>query len=106
MYIFSALADHTRRDIIETLASSGKLSASEICDKFSLSHPAISQHLKVLRDVDLVFMEKRAQQHIYEINPQKFEELEVWISKMRKAWCGRFDTLDALLAVETQKSIK
>ena len=70
MDMFSALAEPTRRSILEMLASEGRLSASEIADRFPVSAPAISQHLKVLREAKLVQVEKRAQQRIYEINPE------------------------------------
>lgn len=103
MDIFSALADHTRRNIIEMLAANGQLSASQIFDKFPVSHPAISQHLKVLRDTELVKMEKRAQQHIYEINPEKVQEIAGWVKKMMLLWNERFDALDKILAAEKKK---
>ena len=54
MDIFTALAEPTRRTIVELLASSGPLSATEISEQFPVSPPAISQHLKVLREVKLV----------------------------------------------------
>jgi DNA-binding transcriptional ArsR family regulator len=59
MDIFSALADSNRRKIIELLARSGELSATEINEQFQVSAPAISQHLKVRREANLVRMEKR-----------------------------------------------
>ena len=62
---FSALADPTRRHILEMLARRGQLSATEISDKFQVSPSAISQHLKVLREANLVQMEKRVQQRLY-----------------------------------------
>jgi DNA-binding transcriptional ArsR family regulator len=62
--IFFALADPTRRKILELLASRGQLSATEIYANFVVSHPAISQHLKVLREAKLVKMKKHAQQRI------------------------------------------
>lgn len=97
MDTFSALADPTRRHIIELLAIKGELSASEIVHKFSLTPPAISQHLKVLRDTDMVRVEKRAQMRLYQINPQKIEEVEVWVKKLKHKWEERFDVLDVLL---------
>jgi DNA-binding transcriptional ArsR family regulator len=75
---FSALADPNRRLILEMLASSGQLAATEISDRFSVSPSAISQHLKVLREANLVRMEKRAQQRLYQINPETMGELEQW----------------------------
>jgi DNA-binding transcriptional ArsR family regulator len=103
MNVFSALADPTRRHIVEMLAASGQLSASDISDRFTMSPPAISQHLKVLREARLVQMEKRAQQRIYQINPDSMTEIEQWAQQMRKFWNERFDALDALLKEEMKK---
>ncbi len=104
--MFYALADPTRRHIIEMLATHGQLSASDIYDKFHVSPPAISQHLKVLREAKLVRMEKRAQQHIYQINPDAMLELEEWAKQMTQLWSQRFDTLDKLLKTEKKKTLK
>ena len=103
MDTFSALADPTRRHIIEMLASRGKMSATDIFDKFPMSPPAVSQHLKVLRAADVVTMEKQAQHHIYQINPDKIDEIEAWIQKLSKAWNERFDALDKVLRAEKAK---
>jgi DNA-binding transcriptional ArsR family regulator len=103
MDMFSALADPTRRTILEMLAQSGQLSATEIYDKFSVSPPAISQHLKVLRTAKLVDMHKNAQKRIYRINPDTLLEIEAWIHKTTKIWNERFDALDRLLALEKKK---
>lgn len=105
MDIFSALADPTRRNIVELLASSGKLPAKAISNKFKISHPAISQHLKVLRQAELVEVEKRAQQRIYLINPAKINELEVWARKMKKHWEEKFAVLDKVLEEEKKKNL-
>jgi DNA-binding transcriptional ArsR family regulator len=105
MDVFSALAEPTRRSIIEMLASQGRLSASEIADRFPVSAPAISQHLKVLREAKLVRVEKRAQQRIYQINPEALLELEHWAGKMREQWDEQFDALDRVLEAEKQKAI-
>lgn len=106
MDIYAALAEPNRRAILEMLAKNGPLSATEIYDQFPISHPAISQHLKVLREAKLVHMEKRAQQHIYQINAEAMFELEIWASHLRQLWDQRYDALDAVLEVETQKIAK
>ncbi len=106
MDTFSALAEPTRRNILELLANSGQLSATEIYQKFSVSSPAISQHLKVLREANLVHMEKRAQQRLYQINPASLSELEGWIKKLTKQYDERFDVLDTLLEIEKKKLAK
>jgi DNA-binding transcriptional ArsR family regulator len=101
---FSALSDPIRRSIIEMLARNGELSATDIYNKFQVSPPAISQHLKVLREAGLVQVEKRAQKRIYRINPQAVLEVEQWAGQMIRFWNERFDALDALLEVEKKKS--
>ena len=103
MDIFYALAEPTRRKILELLASKGQLSATEIYDNFTVSPPAISQHLKVLREAKLVTTEKRAQQRIYRINPDAMLELEDWAKQLAQLWDQRFDALDELVKVEKQK---
>jgi len=101
--LFYALAEPTRRDIIELLASNGQLSATDIYDNFAVSAPAISQHLKVLREANFVRVEKRAQQRIYRINPEAMSEIEEWVQKMTKQWNARFNVLDKILEVEKRK---
>lgn len=103
MDIFSALAEPTRRNIIEMLARKGQLSASDIYDKFDVTPPAISQHLKVLREAKLVYVEKRAQQRLYKINPDTILQVEEWVKKMTQRWSERFDALDALLKIHKRK---
>lgn len=103
--IFAALAEPTRCEIMELLASKGQLSASDIFKKFSVSPPAISQHLKVLREAKLVDVEKQAQKRMYNINPAAMSELEDWVGKMKKLWNERFDRLDELLRKEKAKLI-
>ena len=103
MDTFSALAEPTRRTILELLSEEGQLSASDISDHFEISPPAISQHLKVLREANLVQMERRAQQRLYTINPEPITELEGWIKKMSRQWEDRFTALDAVLKVEKKK---
>ena len=106
MDMFSALAEPTRRSILEMLATQGQLSATAISRKFRVSPPAISQHLKVLREARLVRMEKRAQQRLYAINPEAMTELEEWARKMAAQWDKRFDALENLAQAEEQKKQK
>jgi DNA-binding transcriptional ArsR family regulator len=94
---FTALAEPTRRDIIEMLADRGQLPASSIYRKFNASPQAISQHLKILRDTKLVLVEKRAQQRLYEVNPKAINEVEKWAQGIVLHWNERFDRLDKLL---------
>lgn len=98
--LFSALAEPTRCEIMEMLAEKGKLSATDIFKHFKASPPAISQHLKVLRQAHLVDFEKQAQKRVYHINPNAMTELEGWIGKMKKMWNDRFNRLEELLIKE------
>jgi DNA-binding transcriptional ArsR family regulator len=95
--MYTALADPTRRQIIEMLATGKKLPATDIYTQFPVSKPAISQHLKVLRDTNIVTVEKKAQQRIYRINQSSISELEGWIKKITKKIDERFDRLDQVL---------
>jgi DNA-binding transcriptional ArsR family regulator len=100
---FHALADATRRKIIESLAEHGELSATQIADQFSISPQAISQHLKVLRDARWVVVEKRAQQRIYRINPEAAAEMEEWAVQLRRMWDQRLDALDRIIETEKRR---
>ncbi len=103
MDVFSALADPTRRRIVEILAMSGQLPASDIYKHFESTPPAISQHLKVLRQAEVVKMEKQAQQRLYTVNTAKVEEVEVWARRTVQLWSERFDRLEALLQEEMEE---
>ena len=106
MDAFAALADPRRRQIIELLANAGRLSATDISDRFQITPSAISQHLKILREARLVAMEKRKQQRIYQINPQAMSEVEGWAQKMTERWQARYSALDEILESEKHKLIK
>jgi predicted transcriptional regulator len=97
MDIFQALGDKSRRNIIELLAKKGQLTSTDISNQFHISAPAISQHLKVLREANLVQMEKRAQQRLYKINPAAMEDIQKWIKKLAQMWDDRFLALDKIL---------
>jgi DNA-binding transcriptional ArsR family regulator len=82
---------------MEMLAASGHLSATDIYSKFKSSPPAISQHLKVLREANLVRVEKRAQKRIYYVNPEPMKELEKWIQIFTRQLQESHDRLESLL---------
>ena len=96
MDTFTALADPTRRHIIETLAA-GEASFGELAERFEMSRPAVSQHLKVLRDAGIVASRADAQRRIYRLNDNSLDELEAWLVKVRGYWSGRLDQLEQLL---------
>lgn len=106
MDMFQALGDRSRRSIIELLAKKGQLTSTDISNQFHISAPAISQHLKVLREANLVKMEKRAQQRLYKINPDSMEEIQKWIKKLAEAWDSRFLALDKILDQQKKGGVK
>lgn len=101
-----ALADPTRRNILELLASSGELSATALYEHFPISPQAVSQHLKVLREAHLVEMEKQAQKRLYRLNPQTLSQFEAWVQQMQQMYEDRFSSLDAVLESEKQRLVK
>ena len=104
MQCFAALADPTRLRIVEMLARRGPLAVADINNEFEVSAPAISQHLKVLRESRLVQVEARAQQRFYSLDPSGVGELEKWVTMLHQQWSDRFDALDRLLAQEMRKT--
>ena len=103
MDMFVALADPTRRNILELLATSGELPATAIYEHFTVSPQAVSQHLKVLREAHLVEVAKRAQQRLYRLNPEVLSQFETWIQQTRQRWEERFAALDTVLESEKRK---
>mgnify|MGYP001181031868 FL=1 len=103
--LFSAVADPTRRRILELLAGRGQMSATEISDHFPVSAQAVSQHLKVLLQANLVSVERRAQQRLYRLNPDAIAELEQWTAGLRERWSRRLDRLDLALKAARHESI-
>lgn len=96
MDTFVALADPTRRRIIESLAI-GEASFGAIADQFEMSRPAVSQHLKVLRDAGIVTSRPDAQRRIYRLSDDGLEELDAWLRKVRNYWSQRLDRLEQVL---------
>lgn len=103
MEIFEALADPTRRQIVERLGA-GAASAGELSRAFPVSRPAISRHLRVLREAGLVRYRRDAQRRIYSLNPAPLEDLDRWLARYRRFWSGRLDELEAHLARRRKKS--
>ncbi|HEX4196976.1 MAG TPA: metalloregulator ArsR/SmtB family transcription factor [Caulobacteraceae bacterium] len=98
----TALADPTRRRIVETLAE-GAMSSGDIASRFSISAPAISQHLKTLRLARLVRVRAQAQRRIYELDLDGVDEMSAWIAHIRRFWASRLDVLEGQLRSEQAK---
>lgn len=96
MTALAALADPTRQRIVEMLAA-GALTSGEIAGRFAMSAPAVSQHLKTLRDARLVTVTADKQKRIYQLNPEGVDELAAWVDRIRAFWNPRLDALEAAL---------
>ena len=93
MQSLAALADPTRQRIVEMLAT-GAMSSGDIARRFSVTAPAISQHLKALRDARLVRVRAEAQKRIYELDPAGVDELAAWVTRIRSFWSDKLDALE------------
>jgi DNA-binding transcriptional ArsR family regulator len=93
MDVFAAVADPTRRRILEMVAASD-MSAGQIADMFQVSRPAVSKHLRVLREAGLLSSRGVAQRRIYSVNPAALDELKTWAETTRSAWLHRLVALD------------
>jgi len=89
---FAALADPTRRQIIELLSERDHV-AGELAARFPVSGPAISKHLRVLRDAGLCTYRQHAQQRIYQLRPEALAEADQWMRQRLDIWRERFDAL-------------
>ncbi len=97
MDTFTALADPTRRQIIEALAL-GEASFGDLADRFEMSRPAVSQHLKALKEAGIVVSRPDAQRRIYRLTDDSLDEVEAWLGKVREFWSRRLDKLEELLS--------
>lgn len=97
MDTFIAIADPTRRQIVMSLANDGERAFGDIADQFEMSRPAVSQHLKVLRDAGIVTVRPEAQRRIYSLSNNGLDEINDWLRKVREFWPPRLDKLEQLL---------
>lgn len=96
MNALEALAEPTRRRIVELLAD-GERSAGDIASHFETSRPAVSRHLRVLREHGLVQVRDDAQKRLYSLDPAPLAELDAWLAQYRGYWTNRLDALDTEL---------
>jgi DNA-binding transcriptional ArsR family regulator len=97
----AALADPTRQRIVALLAA-GALSSGEIAGQFVLSPPAISQHLKTLKQARLVTVRADKQKRIYQLDPEGVAEVSEWVARVRAFWNPRLDALEAALKKDSK----
>jgi DNA-binding transcriptional ArsR family regulator len=103
MQSLAAIADPTRRRIVELLADHDRTSG-ELVEAFDMSAPAISQHLNVLREAGLVVTRIAGQSRIQSLNPTGFDDLDAWLEKTRSIWSRRLDALARELRAEDARN--
>ncbi len=96
MDTFAALSDPTRRHIVESLAV-GELCFGELADRFEMSRPAVSQHLKVLKEAGIVASRPDAQRRLYRLNVGALDELEQWLDTVSRFWNASLNNLERAL---------
>jgi DNA-binding transcriptional ArsR family regulator len=93
----AALADDTRLTIVEVLAREEQC-VGELVERFNITQPAVSQHLKVLKEAGLVRVRAQAQRRYYRLDPGPLRELDQWLGQFRRFWSGHLDALERHLA--------
>ena len=101
---FNALADPTRRAVLDLLRA-GTRPAGEIARAFTVSRPAISKHLKILRRAHLVQEHKEGRHRLYQLNPEPLKAVDSWLEEYRRFWTANLESLKAFVETEYQKEI-
>src|SRR5215469_6787514 len=86
--IFTALEHPVRRQILDCLVA-GEKSVTQLAAPFEMTRPAISQHLRILKDVGLVTEERQGREHYYHLQPQPLSEMRAWLQKYDQFWQSR-----------------
>jgi DNA-binding transcriptional ArsR family regulator len=94
--VFQAIADPTRRGIIALIALQA-MTPNAIAMHFDTSRQAVSKHLRILAECDLVRQEQQGREIYYSLQIEKMKEIDEWMEQYRKIWDGRFEQLDEVL---------
>ena len=95
--IFQAVADPTRRGIIILIALQS-MTPNAIAEHFDTTRQAVSKHLRILTECDLVKQEQKGREIYYSLEIDKMKEIDVWLEQFRKIWETRLNQLDSLLS--------
>lgn len=99
--VFQAIADPTRREIIDLLSDKA-LPVNEVAGNFDISRPAVSKHLKILDESGLMIIRKKGRKRYYRSDPRKLREVAEWAARYRKFWNEKLDALEELLQDEEE----
>ena len=101
--VFQAIADPTRRAILNLLAFQA-MTPNAIAEHFDSTRQAVSKHIKILTECELVKQEQSGREIYYHFNPQKMKEVDKWLEPFRAKWEDRFNQLDTVLKnIKTKK---
>ena len=102
--VFQAIADPTRRGIIALIALQA-MTPNAIAEHFDTSRQAVSKHLRILAECEIVRQEQRGREIYYSLEIEKMREIDEWLERYRKIWETRFEQLEEVLEVmKKQKS--
>ena len=102
--IFQAIADPTRRAIIALIALQA-MTPNAIAENFNTTRQAVSKHLRILTECELVKQEQQGREIYYTLEIEKMKEIDQWLNQYREIWESRFDQLDNLLATLKKQEI-
>jgi DNA-binding transcriptional ArsR family regulator len=102
---FSALADPTRRAVLDLLRA-GMRPAGEIARSFTVSRPAISKHLGILRRAHLVEERREGRHRLYQLNPEPLKAVDSWLEQYRSFWVNNLSSLKAFVEAEYEKETR
>jgi len=100
--VFQALADPTRRAILLLLASQA-MTPNALAEEFHSSRQAVSKHIQMLTECELVKQEQKGREIYYHINANKMKEIDKWMEQFKKNWETRFNQLDKVLFTTKNK---
>ena len=103
--VFQAIADPTRRSIILLIASQA-MTPNAIAEHFHTSRQAVSKHLRILSECELVREKQSGREIYYQLNGTKMKEIDKWLEQYKKIWESRFNQLDKVLLTINKKSKK
>lgn len=103
--IFQAIADPTRRAIIALIAIQA-MTPNAIAENFHTTRQAVSKHLRILTECELVKQEQKGREIYYSLEIEKMKEIDRWLEQYRNIWETRFSQLDDVLATIKQKEEK
>lgn len=95
--VFQAIADPTRRAIIGLIALQA-MTPNAIAENFNTTRQAVSKHLRILTECDLVKQEQKGREVYYTLEIEKMKEIDIWLSRYRAIWESRFSQLDEVLS--------